>query len=281
MDNYFCGWYLKFQNGSQTVALIPAYHITNGEKTCSIQVITDDAAWNISFAFSQFHQDENGIQIGNSIFTRQGVLLDLHGEGLDAVGKLVFGPFSPIRYDIMGPFKYVPFLQCRHSVFSMMHSVSGKLTINDQEYAFQNGVCYIEGDRGHSFPKEYVWAQCFFPEGSIMLSVADIPFWGFHFTGVICVIHYCGKEYRLATYLGARAVYIHDREVVIRQGTKTLIVKQLERKGHPLAAPISGKMSRTIHETAACRAYFHYQEKGKTVFELESNQASFEYEYPQ
>ena len=140
---------------------------------------------------------------------------------------------------------------------------------------------YIEGDRGYSFPSEYVWTQCCFPEGSVMLSVANIPFCGMHFTGVISAIHFRGKEYRLATYLGARSVHIHDGKVIIKQCNKQLTVQRLEKKGHPLAAPVGGNMSRTIHETAACKAYFHYQENGKTVFEFESDQASFEYEYPQ
>lgn len=114
-----------------------------------------------------------------------------------------------------------------------------------------------------------------------MLSVADIPLCGIHFTGVICAIHHKGNEYRLATYLGARAVKIHNGEVVIRQGKKTLTVRRLEAKGHPLAAPVSGNMTRTIRESAACRSYYHYQENGKTIFEFESDQAAFEYEYPQ
>lgn len=114
-----------------------------------------------------------------------------------------------------------------------------------------------------------------------MLSVADIPFCGFHFTGVISVIHYQGKEYRIATYLGARVVSIRDGEVVVKQGGKLLTVKRLEKKGLPLAAPVGGGMTRTIHETAACRAYFHLQDNGKTVFELDAENASFEYEYPQ
>lgn len=114
-----------------------------------------------------------------------------------------------------------------------------------------------------------------------MLSVADIPFCGIHFTGVISAIHYRGKEYRLGTYLGARAVHIHDGEVVIRQGRKTLTVKCLEQKGHPLAAPVGGGMTRTIRESAACKTYYHFQEDGKTIFEFTSDQAAFEYEYPQ
>ena len=280
MRNYFCGWYIKCQNGARTVAFIPAYHITNGEKSCSLQIITDDGAWNILYPFDQFRMDEEAVTIGPNVFTKHGCTLNIREDGFTASGRLTFGAFAPIAYDIMGPFKYVPFMECRHSVFSMKHRVDGMISINGTKFDFEDGVCYIEGDRGYSFPNVYVWTQCCFENGSVMLSVADIPFCGIHFTGVISAIHYQGKEYRLGTYLGARAVYIHDGEVVIRQGRKTLTVKRLEDKGKPLVAPVGGGMTRTIRESAACRTYYHYQEDGKTIFEFESDQAAFEYEYP-
>jgi len=281
MRDYFCGWYLKCQNGKQTIALIPAYHITGGQTSCSLQVITDDKSWNAIFPYCDFRIKNSSVDIGSNHFGPEGITLDLHTPELTAAGSLFFGPLTPIRYDIMGPFKYVPFMECRHSVFSMKHAISGRLEINGMVYDFDNGIGYIEGDRGYSFPKNYAWVQCCFPEGSVMLSVADIPFCGFHFTGVISAIHYQGKEYRIATYLGARAVSIHDGQVIVQQGRKQLMVKRLEKKGHPLAAPMCGNMSRTIHETASCRAYFHFQENGKTIFEFEADNAAFEYEYPQ
>lgn len=241
MRDYFCGWYLRCQNQHQTIAVIPAYHITNGKKTCSVQVITDDDSWNVAFPYSEFRMQGSGVDIGSNHFGREGVSLDLHTPELTATGSLSFGPLAPIQYDIMGPFKFAPFMECRHSVLSMKHTVNGTLQINGETYAFENGIGYIEGDRGYSFPKEYVWTQSCFPEGSIMLSVADIPFCGFHFTGVIGAIHYQGKEYRIGTYFGARAVSIHDGAVVVKQGRKTLTVKRLEKKGHPLAAPVGGE----------------------------------------
>ena len=281
MRDYFCGWYIKCQNGRQTVAFIAAYHITNNVKSCSLQVITDDGAWNVDYPFAEFRMDENGVKIGPNVFTKQDCHLTVRSPELTVEGSLTFGEFALIAYDIMGPFKYVPFMQCRHSVFSMKHRVDGKLVINGEGFYFDDGVCYIEGDRGHSFPKDYVWTQCCFDGGSLMLSVADIPFCGFHFTGVISAIHYQGKEYRLGTYLGARAVKIQDGEVVIQQGGKTLTARRLEDRGKPLAAPVGGSMKRTIRESAACRTYYHYQENGRTIFEFESDQAAFEYEYPQ
>lgn len=281
MGDYFCGWYLKCQNSRQTVAFILAYHITGTAKSCSVQVITSDGSWNVSYPFEKYRQADSSVQIDTCHLSKNGFTVDICTPDLTVKGSLVFGPFAPIRYDIMGPFKYVPFMECRHSVFSMRHSVNGTLRINGDIYEFQDGVGYIEGDRGHSFPSEYVWTQCCFPEGSVMLSVANIPFCGLHFNGVISAIHYLGKEYRLATYLGARPVHIQDGKVIIKQGNKQLIVQRLEKKGHPLAAPVDGNMSRTIHETAACKAYFHYQQNGKTIFEFESDQVAFEYEYSQ
>lgn len=281
MRNYFCGWYVKCQNATQTVAFIPAYHIRGGVKTCSLQIITDEGTWGVDYPIREFRMDDKFVKIGTNLFSTKGCSLNVRKEGLCVQGKLRFGDFLPLGYDIMGPFKYVPFLECRHSVFSMKHRVDGRLTINGKEYTFEDGVGYLEGDRGYSFPKDYLWTQCCFPEGSLMLSVADIPFCCFHFTGIIGIIHYRGKEYRLATYLGARAVKIKDGEAVIRQGSKTLTVRRLEDKGHPLAAPVGGAMNRTIRESAACKCYYHFQEKAKTVFEFTSSMASFEYEYPQ
>ncbi len=280
MRNYFCGWYIKCQNGSQTVAFIAAYHITDGIKTCSLQIINDAGSWRVSYPIEEFHVDKDGVIIGSNQFTKQGCHLDIREKDFCIQGELTFGEFSPIAYDIMGPFRYVPFMECRHSVFSMNHRVDGVLSVNGMDIVFENGRCYLEGDRGHSFPREYLWTQCCFDCGSVMVSVADIPFCGLRFTGVISVIHYLGKEYRIATYLGARAVEIRNGGAVIRQGRKTLTVRRLEDKTQPLAAPVGGKMKRTIRESAACRCYYHLQEKGKTIFEFTSDRAAFEYEYP-
>lgn len=179
----------------------------------------------------------------------------------------------------MGPFQFVPFMQCRHSVFSMKHQVNGQITINGQIYKFQNGIGYIEGDRGYSFPKQYIWTQCCFNDGSLMLSVADIPLFGFHFTGIIGIILLGGKEYRIATYLGATVKHIGNNSVIVKQGKYTLTAKLIEKNSYPLYAPENGKMSRTIHESASCKAYYRFSDNGKVLCEFTSDMASFEYEF--
>ena len=112
-----------------------------------------------------------------------------------------------------------------------------------------------------------------------MLSVADIPMAGIHFTGMIGVILWQGKEYRIATYLGARAVQIQNKAVRVIQGNMELDARLLEASGRPLKAPAKGDMVRTIHESASCRAFYRFRIGSRTLFAFETDRASFEYEY--
>lgn len=279
MGDYFCGWYFRCQCDSQTLAVIPAVHKSGAEQSCSIQLITDHASRNISFPITDFQKRGPVVQIGENRFSPQEMRLELHAAGLRASGSLQFGPLTPIGYDIMGPFCWVPGMECRHSVFSMKHSVNGEMIINGETYLFHDGTGYWEGDRGRSFPEKYAWTQCSFPDGAVMLSVAEIPLGRLHFTGTIGVVLWHGKQYRLATYLGAQVIRNRRGEIVVRQGGLQLTVRQLEDAPQPLAAPTGGAMFRTIHEHAACRAFYCFQSGGSILFALEAPNAAFEYEF--
>lgn len=281
MLSYFYGWYLKCQSASQTLAVIPAVHQTGKKRTCSIQIITDSTVRTVTFPSDAFRQRGRTILIGESLFCEKGIRLAIRTPELSAAGKLTFGPLSPLKYDIMGPFTLVPFMECRHSVQSMRHSVRGTLHIDGQSYSFENGLGYWEGDRGRSFPKNYAWTQCCFSKGALMLAVADIPIAGIHFTGIIGCVLWQRQEYRIATYLGARAVQIQHRTLRILQGDMDLAASLLDEPGHPLQAPAKGAMVRTIHENASCRAFYQFRKKGRTLFSFQTEHASFEYEYPQ
>jgi hypothetical protein len=276
---YFKGWYFKCSTQNKTIAFIPAYHHSNNKKTASLQIITDDKAINIPFDKLEYQENPLYIKIGNCVFSNKGIILDFIDNRLSLDGKLCFEKASPISYDIMGPFKYVPFMQCRHSVYSMCHKINGEIKVNDQLYKFENGIGYIEGDRGRSFPKKYIWTQCCFNNNSLMLSVADIPFLGVRFTGIIGVVLLNGKEYRIATYLGARIKQVDKNTVTVKQGSFEFTAKLLRKNAQPLAAPTNGDMCRTIHESASCEAYYRFSHKGKVLCEFTTDKASFEFEY--
>lgn len=162
MRDYFEGWYLKAQSDSQALAVIPAIHQSKGKCTSSIQIITDEDTWTISFPAGAFRQTKKKIAIGKNSFGERGIRLSINTPEISAQGKLTFESLTPLKYDIMGPFSLVPYMECRHSVFSMRHVVNGTVVLNGKKYLFDNAMGYWEGDRGRSFPKEYLWTQCFF-----------------------------------------------------------------------------------------------------------------------
>ena len=276
--NYFKGWYFKCSTEDKTIAFIPAFHKNHNKKSASLQIITDDSAFNLPFNSLAYSENPLSVKIGNCFFSEKGLRLDIQNKNLDIKGALRFYELSPIRYDIMGPFSYIPFMQCKHSLYSMKHRIRGQITINGKQLDFQNGTGYIEGDCGSSFPKEYIWTECSFENGALMLSVADIPMLGFNFKGIIGVVLINGKEYRIATYLGAKAVYIGDNTVIIKQGDYLLTAKLIKTNPLPLYAPLKGKMDRTIRESASSKAYYRFSYSGKTLCEFTSNKASFEFE---
>ena len=266
----------------------PCSHSCNPPKrkkrTCSIQIITGDDTWNLSFPseiFEQFkgNRGNEALFIGENIFHKKGMCLSIHMSNLWVEGKIKYSRLTPLKYDIMGPFAFVPFMECRHKVFSMYHRVNGNVQINGKNYTFRNAIGYWEGDKGTSFPKEYLWTQCHIEGGSLMLSVAEIPLWKIHFTGIIGIIYWKGKEYRFATYLGAKVKHLKNGYVKITQGKMELEVKLLENTTKPLKAPDFGNMIRTIHESVKCRAYYRFRKCGRTIFEFKTDRAAFEYEY--
>lgn len=278
-NGYFKGWYFKCCADGETVAFIPEYHYSGGTSSASLQIITDNQVYNIPFDRLKYTDKPLTVKLGDCIFSEKGIFLSFENDKLKLIGALKFGALSPISYDIMGPFALVPFMQCRHSVYSMRHKISGKLSINNSIFNFDNGIGYIEGDRGCSFPKRYIWTECCFKDGSLMLSVADIPFLGLSFTGVIGIVLLNGREYRIATYLGARVKSIDNNTVTVNQGGYELTAKLLEKNSQPLFAPINGDMDRTIHESASCKAYYRFSHNNKPLCESTSDTASFEFEY--
>lgn len=265
LKNNFEGTYYKHQKGSHTLCLICGRYGADR----FIQVITNHTSYQLPFTQ------------GNQ-FTSQGIRLDIHTEALTLTGQLSYHQLTPIRYDIMGPFRYFP-MECSHGIVSMRHQITGAVVLNGEEFDFTGGIGYIETDRGVSFPSSYLWVQAndFSRPCSIMASVARIPFWGAHFQGCICVVYDQGREYRLATYLGGKALCCNDRRLVLHQGKLRLEIEIGSREGHLLQAPSRGGMNRTITEAAAIPARFRFFRKGQLLFDLSSRQTSFEYEMEQ
>ncbi len=283
---YFEGWYLKHQSrDGQSLALIPAFHIdTAGRRSASLQIITNGRSWWLEYPETQFQAalEQFRVRLGPSCFSDQGIVLNIDRDGVSLQGALRYGPFTAIRSDIMGPFSLFAGMQCSHGVISMGHLLEGILNLNGERIDFSGGIGYIETDRGQSFPNRYSWTQCVWDgpqneNGSLMLAIASIPLPVGSFTGCICAILHRGREYRLATYQGARIVEWSPGGAIIRQGKYRLSVELLEGQSRPLRAPVEGGMRRTIRESLCAAVRYCFWNGKDILFQHMDRNASFEY----
>lgn len=282
MKPSFCGWYFKVQLSECSIALIPAVHGAAEKSAASLQILWGEQSGAIPMlaARTAVNWGRPRAILGESLFCPHGVVLSVRNAGWNIQGTLRFGPLQPLRMPIMGPFELMPFMECSHRIASMKHRVDGTLIVNGKCVRFENAEGYIEGDRGCSFPREYAWSQCLFPEGALMMAVARVPVGPVAFSGVIALLRIRGREYRFASYLGARLVSAGADRVEIRQGKLVLTAERMSRAGQPLNAPFCGTMTRTIHENLCCPVRYRLRKDGLILWELETNRASFELEYP-
>lgn len=282
---YFEGWYFKCRTkDGKTIALIPAFHKDgSGQGSASLQVISEAGTWWLEYPKAEFHVVRHPLQIslGSNTFGDKGVSLQVERRGLSLHGNLRHGPLTPLQSDIMGPFRFISELECTHGVVSMGHRLDGTLTLNGETLNFSDGLGYIETDRGHSFPDKYLWTQCSWREPevtSLMLAVATIPVLKHvRFTGTICSVHYNKREYRLATYKGARIKSWSEHGAEVTQGKYRLLVEVLEKQGQPLRAPVDGAMGRIIHESLCSKVRYRFWKNGHLLFDHTDDGASFEY----
>ena len=278
--SFFGGWYFKIESESDTFAFIVGKSENKSDSSAFVQIISSDRSAIVNYSADEykFYKSPFLLKLGGNVFDESGMWLNIEKEGVSLHGCLIFDGFSSPGYDIMGPFRFLPALECRHSVISVGHSVNGQIIYNGKKCVFKNANGYIEGDSGRSFPSEYAWSQCFFPNGSLMFSVARVPVGPICITGVIGIIRYNGRQYRLGTYFGASAKTIKDGEIVIKQG-KSEFRAALPAEGHMLAAPQNGKMSRLIREGVRCNCeYSCYYDKTK-ICGFATEPAAAEYEY--
>ena len=261
---FFEGWYYKIVDKSQTnaFAIIPGIAMDeNGNKQSFIQVLDGK---NLKADYFKFDSEEfkptpkkHHLYIAENHFSKTNLSINLP----NLEGNLTFKNLSPwsntfLSPGIMGPYSFVPFMECYHGIVSMNHDIEGSLFHNGKQISFDNGKGYMEKDWGHSFPKAYVWMQSnHFSKSSISFksSVAIIPWLKSSFIGHIAGVLIDGELIEFTTYNGTKlnSCDISKEEVNISMENKLfkLKIKALREKATTLAAPISGFMDGRIDES--------------------------------
>ena len=277
---YFEGWYYKLVTAdeSNAFAFIPGIAMDqNGNKQAFIQVLDGKnlKAEYFKFDAADFQPTKGkfDVTIVNNHFTRTGFKVNLPG----ITGELSFKnqvPWSTSLYspNIMGPFTFVPFMQCYHGILSMNHTIQGKLDVNGKEIDFTGGRGYMEKDWGKSFPSGYIWMQTnhFSKPGiSMKSSVAKIPWLGSSFIGFIAGILVHDRLIEFTTYnlTKLRKSYADESMVhIVMENRKHRLEIRAEREAATaLASPIQGFMDGRIEESMTAVIHTQlYDKKSKT-----------------
>jgi len=300
--NYFEGWYYKLIDSKQenVWAVIPgiAHGKSEDDHHAFVQVIEANSCnvhyFKYDISSFKFLENKFNVQIGNNLFTRDGIILDLKDQNISIQGQLSFQNIIPfpkgiLRPGIMGPFSFVPFMECYHGVVNIHHEIEGSIAHNGTEISFNNGYGYIEKDWGKSFPESWIWIQSnHFPQGdvSLMFSIAKIPFLCSHFTGFLSFLRIGDRMFSFATYTGAKITklqYMKDTILIdIADAKYTLHIKAFFSKGGVLKAPknglMNGEVTESITSTVMVSLYDHksranlFEGKGiHTGFEIGGN----------
>lgn len=296
---YFEGWYFKAVSADlkTSLALIPGVSLAKNDKHAFIQVFVyqNDGEQKLKtyyfrFNYSDFKADKEQfkISIGDNNFSQDSVDFSLKSEKFSITGYYkmkgtISIPKSLYSPSIMGPFAYLPRMECYHGIVSMNHSLSGSFTFENQTINLTNGKGYIEKDYGRSFPSEYVWVQAnnfATSSTSLFLSVAKIPYLGLKFNGYIVNFYHNGKHYRFATYNASRLLKEEvDRKSVsyrFKKGQYLLEVKAHLDSFVSLASPKLGSMENTIKEGLSGQTYVKLTHKKEVVFEGTSTNTGIE-----
>lgn len=261
---YFEGWYYKIVNALETkaFAIIPGIAIDEeGTKHAFIQVLdgkerTSDYT---RFPGNNFIPQSGSldISIGRNRFTENSLQLALpkiKGE-LSFVDNVPWPKpiYSP---GIMGPYAFVPFMECYHGIVSMNHTIQGKLEIDTELIDFTDGRGYIEKDWGRSFPSAYVWMQSNHfqqPNISLKASVAKIPWIRNSFVGFIAGIWINDQLIQFTTYnkTRLRKCKITKDKVELVMENQSYLLEIIAHRDHAtaLASPILGMMDGRIEES--------------------------------
>jgi tocopherol cyclase len=284
---FFEGWYFKHvtRDEQDACSVIPGISLTAdpADSHAFVQLL-DRASGSRYYRYprDEFRTDPErfNLQVGPNRFSRSGISLDIDQQGDRVTGTLSYGRSLPwpVRFlapGYMGPFAFVPLMECYHAVLGFDHELTGELVLNGRAVNFAGGRGYVEKDWGSSMPEAWVWMQSnhFEPVGtSLSFSLARIPWLGRAFTGFGVGLLHRDRLYRFTSYTGARvtrlAATAHGVTVSLQDRRFVLDVTGTGGTGAVLASPKLGEMRGRVAESLAASIEIRlaHRRTGEVIF---------------
>lgn len=261
----FVHWYFRLVDADKKHALgILAGEITGAQESeAFIQVMSSVAEENIylSYPLDKCYQEKMSIQIEDNHLGEHRIILNIESGKFSLKGEVVFSQHKDLRQSflvpgLMGPYKYVPFLNSYHEVISMKSLLMGTLELNGEEISFNEGRGYIEKDWGKVFPKVWLWTQCNHfkkHDMSLMIGIARMPIFFNYYTGFAVPVLYHDQIKVFSNYNGGHIAklyrykgYVH---LIIVQKNEVLDIKIY---GNDEVSCIPSRSSHGIRDVYAC-----------------------------
>ncbi len=290
---YFEGWYFKLidRDSKNIYAIIPgvALNKKNDSSHAFIQILNGKTAdyHYIRFPLEDFRAEKDTfmVSIGPNTFSEKHIHLEIMNK-IKVYGDIQFTNLVKLKRTFFNPgvmalYTWLPFMETKHGVVSMNHTVSGFLEINEKRIDLTNGKGYIEKDWGTSFPSKWIWMQSnHFEEydRSFMFSLAKIRYLGIKFTGFLGVLWNKDKITRFGTYTGAKIRKLeikptHVRfEIHMKKDILEVFASKSNESGSTKTAkmmtPDQGEMSAKCMESISSTIKLTHYRKSKGKKEL-------------
>jgi hypothetical protein len=266
---FFEGWYFKLVDptGHHRLAVIPGIYLSHDPEHhhAFVQVLdgTTGHATYHRFPASEFEaaRDDFEVRVGPNRFSGSGFTLDI-GDGDRRIAGTVRltdptpWPTTITAPGIMGPYGWIPMMECNHGVVSLDHGLAGAITIDGALVDFTGGRGYAEKDWGKSFPAGYIWMQSnHFSAGrtSFVGSIAIVPWLFSAFPGFIIGLWHDGRLYRFATYTKARIDHLRIADDLLEwrvsDRDRVLEITATRAREGLLHGPTREKMGDRVGET--------------------------------
>jgi tocopherol cyclase len=267
--DFFEGWYFKCVDAGErhVLAVIPGVFLGReaGKSHSFVQVLdglTGRSTYH-TYPLSAFSASEHifDVSVGPNRFRADGIQLDIARPEQRLCGRLRFDGLTPwpvtlTSPGVVGPFAFVPFMECYHGVVSLDHTISGSLELDGERVDFGGGRGYIEKDWGQAFPQAWLWAQTNHfeqPGTCLTLSVATVPWLRGAFRGFVVGLWHGGRLYRFTTYTGAQieSLRLSDTHALLRVAGRRhrLEIAAARAEGGLLHAPYRTDMLQRVTES--------------------------------
>lgn len=281
--NSFENWYFKLVDEEKeiTLGILVEMNTTKKGKEALIQVmgntINDEVC--IYYPVESVKTGEEEIQIGDNVLGLNQIILNIEKEDFGLKGELALNHHKRLKQSLwipglMGPYKYLPFLESYHEVISLQHTLTGSLWLNNKQIIFNEGKGYIEKDWGKSMPNVWLWAQCSHfkrKDVALMVGVARLPIFFDYYTCFAIPIYYKDQVEIFSNYNGGHLSklyrykgYVH---IIITQKSKILDIKIYGSDEKSCMASKSSHKIRDVYACDAAKIELSITENGQIIFE--------------